>query len=191
MDAGEREKFLGIIDRDAERLHRLVNRLLELARADVFEPREGEWSRPVEIARELVARHAVDGVEILLKVEEQAEVARVQMAAVTLESIFANLLDNARQHGGEDVRIEVHITRRDDFVAIEVSDEGEGISEANRQKIFKPFFTTARKAGGTGLGLSVVASLLHAHTGSITLLEGTPTTFRIVLPDASHPDASS
>ena len=112
------------------------------------------------------------------------------MASVTLESILANLLDNARQHSGEDVEIRVRLERREGFVQIEVSDQGPGISEANREKIFKPFFTTARPSGGTGLGLSVVASLLQAHDGGIELLPDLPTTFRITLPDVGEDTAT-
>ena len=185
MDTEQREKFLGIIDRDAERLHRLVNRLLELARADVFEP-DKQLSEPAKLLEQVVARYAVDGLDIELTQDASAEQARVQMASVTLESILANLLDNARQHGGEDVSIKVKLERKEGFVRIEVSDQGPGISEANRQKIFKPFFTTARPSGGTGLGLSVVASLLQAHAGDIELLPDLPTTFRITLPDVGE-----
>ena len=189
MDVEQREKFLGIIDRDAERLHRLVNRLLELARADVFEP-DTQSSEPAKLLEQTIARYAVDGLDIELDLSEDAAGARVQMASVTLESILANLLDNARQHSGEDVEIRVRLERREGFVQIEVSDQGPGISEANREKIFKPFFTTARPSGGTGLGLSVVASLLQAHDGGIELLPDLPTTFRITLPDVGEDTAT-
>ena len=49
------------------------------------------------------------------------------------------------------------------------SDDGEGISPGNRARIFEPFFTTRREAGGTGMGLQIVRSMLAAHGGSIAL----------------------
>ncbi len=71
---------------------------------------------------------------------------------------------------------------------ISVSDNGSGISEANRRRIFEPFFTTRRDSGNTGLGLSIIRSLLRAHGGDIELLAPEQgTAFRIRLPQAATP----
>ena len=52
---------------------------------------------------------------------------------------------------------------------LSVEDDGPGVSAANRERIFTPFFTTARERGGTGMGLAVVSSLVQAHDGSLSL----------------------
>ena len=145
-------------------------------------------SRATNAARPQTSRarwrgqHAQDGVDVTVEVSPGAEAIEVEMAPVTLESILTNLIENARQHGGDDVQIMVHLRRQEGWFILEVIDDGPGISEANRARIFDPFFTTARDSGGTGLGLSVVASLLEAHGGGIELAEGQPTTFRMRLP---------
>ncbi|RLD70364.1 MAG: sensor histidine kinase, partial [Bacteroidetes bacterium] len=61
-----------------------------------------------------------------------------------------------------------------------ISDNGKGISENNADKIFTPFFTTARKKGGTGLGLAISKTLIQAHQGDIELLKSkTGCTFKL------------
>ena len=55
------------------------------------------------------------------------------------------------------------------MVEIVVHDDGPGISAANADRVFEPFFTTSRNRGGTGLGLTIVRALLHAHDSAITL----------------------
>lgn len=187
MDHEERERFLEIIDTNAERLQRLVNRLLDLARADVLNP--GDQTTHVAEAIEAVsARYAMSALNLNLDISDDAREVDARIARVTFDSIIANLIDNARQHVGEDVELTMRVTRDDEMLQIDVSDNGPGVSEANRKRIFDQFFTTARDSGGTGLGLSVVRSLLLAHEGSIELLDGLPTTFRITLPaHASEP----
>jgi two-component system, OmpR family, sensor histidine kinase CreC len=56
------------------------------------------------------------------------------------------------------------------FVKMTVSNDGDPISEANREKIFDAFFTTRRDTGGTGMGLSIVQAIMTSHSGSIRLL---------------------
>jgi len=110
----------------------------------------------------------------------------VAMAADVLESVLGNLLDNARQHGGDTVTVAVVYPAPgadSTTLRIEVSDNGPGISTANAGRVFEPFFTTARARGGTGLGLAVVKSLLTAHRGTIELRESEAgTRLRIRLP---------
>jgi len=86
-----------------------------------------------------------------------------------LETIFANLCDNALQHGASTFHIGVKLSAEEIFLRI--SDNGRGISGANKDKIFTPFFTTRRQDGGTGLGLGIIQSLLHAHDGSIRIID--------------------
>jgi signal transduction histidine kinase len=109
------------------------------------------------------------------------------MASETFREILGNLLENARLHGGDEVR--VCLSPRIDrspgpaTLVMTVADDGPGISEANAPRIFTPFFTTARARGGSGLGLSIVRSLLEAHGGTIELEPGSPgAVFTIRLP---------
>jgi signal transduction histidine kinase len=81
--------------------------------------------------------------------------------------IFSHLADNAAQHQARTLHIRAR--RAAGVIAVEVINDGEAIAENNRDKIFMPFFTTRREAGGTGMGLEIVRSMLRAHRGSIEL----------------------
>lgn len=166
MSAEERARFLGILEQDTERLERLVRRLTELARADVMKP-AAESASPGAIARPLVERFAMEGLDVVVRIEDER---RVQMGRATLESIVSNLVDNARQHGGAGVHVEVEVREAGpEQVELRVRDTGPGISEANQARVFERFFTTARDRGGSGLGLSIVRALVEAHRGEVGL----------------------
>jgi signal transduction histidine kinase len=170
MGTEERDRFLRFIADDTERLDRLVRRLLDLARADTCHPGAEVTDVNVTLAR-LAARYGEDGIRIDTQRENGSPTVR--MSRETFESIVSNLIDNSRQHGGEGVTVriaaqEIEVSGRK-FVRIDFRDNGPGIPESNRHKVFRPFFTTARERGGSGLGLSIVRSLVTAHGGSISL----------------------
>lgn len=169
MTAAERDRFLGNLDQDAARLERLVRRVLELARADVMQASVTDRTEVAVLVRRLAARYADAG----FTVTEPLPSVIVAMTEDVLESILSNLLDNARQHGGDVATVAVTRLAPESAVLIEISDNGPGISAANAARVFEPFFTTARRQGGTGLGLAVVKSLVTAHGGSIELGEST------------------
>ncbi|MFH1293740.1 MAG: response regulator [Pseudomonadota bacterium] len=117
---------------------------------------------------------------------------------IRLEQVFMNLIINARNAlescGRENKRIEVRTYKTDNqgsaaginAVAVEVKDNGEGVPEDLREKIFQPFFTTREPGKGTGLGLSVSSKIIEEHKGRFELESqvGEGTTFRVILPIA-------
>jgi len=173
MSDDERNRFLRIIASDTERLGRLVRRLLELARADTSTAGD-ERIDAIAVLKSLVQRYNEQGTLISLEGEESP--VPVKMGREVFESLVTNMIENARQHGGEGVRINItgHVLEMPDDKTFELNirDDGPGISPGNRDKVFRPFFTTARESGGSGLGLSIVQALLHAHGGTISLEPG-------------------
>ena len=109
---------------------------------------------------------------------------------IRLEQVFMNLITNAKGSvescGKENKRIEIRAYESDDSQSVEVTvkDNGEGIPEHLRQKIFQPFFTTKEPGKGTGLGLSVSHTIIEEHRGRIELESkvGEGTTFKVILP---------
>jgi signal transduction histidine kinase len=93
--------------------------------------------------------------------------AAAKIIPEVLEMVFTNLIDNSRQNGAD--RVEIVVETDGGNVSVLVADNGQGISHANADKIFTPFFTTHRDEGGTGLGLGIVRSLLKAYGGDIEL----------------------
>jgi signal transduction histidine kinase/HAMP domain-containing protein len=104
-----------------------------------------------------------------------------------LEQVFVNLLQNSFQarRGNEiNIFISASCCVNDSRIIIEIKDDGTGISPANILRITDPFFTTKRNKGGTGLGLSVSASIIRDHNGILEFesVVGEGTTARIILP---------
>lgn len=170
MSEAERQRFLAMIDQETGRLERLVRRLLDLARADTLAP-GAERCDAFAILAEVAERYRQQGLAIELAPGDT--LVPLRMARETFESIVANLLENARQHGGDGVAVqlrgEVSLNGAAQLFTLEVQDNGPGISAGNRERVFRPFFTTARDRGGSGLGLAIVQALLRAHGGEITL----------------------
>ncbi|MGN8344646.1 sensor histidine kinase [Pseudomonas sp. SMV71] len=85
----------------------------------------------------------------------------------TLVGAVLNLIENAIQASGDDVRLKVHLYTRDNILRLCVSDSGSGIEPAVLARLGEPFFTT--KTTGTGLGLTVVKAVARAHQGALQL----------------------
>lgn len=168
MPAERREKFIQNLLADTQRLKQLVNRLLELARADSLETRK-ETSRLPALFKALHNRYQERGLHI--RIHSALPNTPLAIAPDALETVVINLFDNSLQHGAS--RVDVHTNVSGQPLCLRLHDNGEGISAANRDKIFTPFFTTKRTKGGTGLGLEIVASILKAYNGSIRLGEAT------------------
>lgn len=185
MSQEERERFLTIIQQETGRLEQLVGRLLELARADACTP-GNEQAPVIQLLEETAAQYRAKGLNITLSGETCSLPACI--APDLLAIIFANIFGNTLMHNGPGTKTEVTLRqiRRpggQDQAELFFSDNGKGISAANAEKIFKPFFTTAREQGGSGLGLSIIRSLLEAHGGSVELQKVEQgAAFRVVLP---------
>jgi signal transduction histidine kinase len=167
MPKERRQRFIANLLADTHRLKQLVNRLLELAHADAMLPSRQVCHLPAVIDS-LKSRYAEHGLHIEL---ETASAQPLVIAPEALETVLVNLFENSLQHGAN--RIRIHSERLENWLQIGLHDNGAGISRENRNKIFMPFFTTRRSAGGTGLGLEIAASLLKTYGAEISLGECT------------------
>ncbi|CAM4538123.1 MULTISPECIES: sensor histidine kinase [Myxococcus] len=183
MSPEQRARFLANVDADARRLTRLVQRLLELARADSMTatPAQVELGPLLE---GLALRARADGATAIHVTAPPAGL-KVSLPQEVLDDVLWQLVTNARQHGGDTVRVDLSVEQAPeaDLVRVVVKDRGKGISESNRARIFDAFFTTARERGGTGLGLTIAQSMLRAFHARLELLPSdTGTTFAVVAP---------
>jgi signal transduction histidine kinase len=168
MSKAERDRFLDHIIADSDRLASLLERLRQLARADL------DFASGTTTIAEAVAD------EPMVTLDGATE-ARVALGVEAARAIFGQLLRNAAEHGAAAVRIAAE--RDDGMLRVTVADNGSGISPGNRDRVFEPFFTTRREAGGTGMGLQIVRSMLAAHGGTIRLLPSeTGAVFEIRVP---------
>ncbi|HFC04886.1 MAG TPA: HAMP domain-containing protein [Rhizobiales bacterium] len=172
MSGKERARFISNIQGDTNRLEKLVTRLLELARADSITP-SGETT---DIAAGLAALKA-DYNQLRISGSD----GTVALSPENFVTVFSNLVENAFHHNADEVTIETELAG--DNACFTVRDNGDGISPANRQKIFTPFFTTRRANGGTGLGLGIVQSIVEAHGGTVEVLASDKgAVFKVSLP---------
>lgn len=158
MSSEQQQKFLNNISKDTERLAQLVTRLLDLARADVMQGREGSCSMPSLLAV-LQSDHPA------LHIEHEEVSPTLPLPADIARSIIGSLIENSQQHGATEVVLRSQ--QSSEGLELQVHDNGPGISAANAPQLFTPFFTTKRERGGTGLGLTIVQALLHAHNADI------------------------
>jgi signal transduction histidine kinase len=176
MTPAERDKFLRNISGDAERLTILVSRLREMARAD--NPMTGGTCNLADAIA--TARPEFSRLQVVSQVDPRHVIA---MSAENTQIVLKHILENAAEHGASVLNISSVADGHD--IIITLQDNGEGISEQNRSRIFDAFFTTKRETGGTGMGLGIVQLMLHAHGGTIAALPSqTGALFEIILPAA-------
>ncbi|KQM93426.1 histidine kinase [Sphingomonas sp. Leaf22] len=179
MTPADRRQFLHNMAIDAERLSRLVRRLMELAKADLHRPGGKPGAALPPVLAIVADGLATAGFTVSIMLPEQ--LPRLAIDARTLEAVLTTLVDNARQAAASVVVVTAAV--EDGTALIAVADDGRGIAPADRDRIFEAFFTTKREAGGTGLGLPIARSLVEAYGGTLTL--GTAIAgarFEIVLP---------
>jgi signal transduction histidine kinase len=175
---------------DVERLSRLVDDLLLLARLDEAGPRRGRSPEPVDVtglAAEVTGRYRGARVPVRLAADPAAPAPLVVGYSDGLERILTNLLDNAVRHAESAVAVDVR--RVDGRVELVVSDDGPGIPAEDRDRVFDRFTrldaARGRTSGGAGLGLAIVRELARTHRGTVTLHDAGPGLHaRISLPAA-------
>ncbi|MFZ4292861.1 ATP-binding protein [Streptomyces cellulosae] len=147
---------------DTVRLQNLAADLLLLARLDAGERPAGTRVDLAALAREEAAGRQ--------RVRVEAEPAEVSGSRGQLGRVLANLLDNAERHARE--RITVTVRREGGEAVVGVADDGEGVAEADRERIFERFVrldaARSRDDGGAGLGLAIARDVAVRHGGTLT-----------------------
>lgn len=191
-------EMVEIVDRHANRLRQLVEDLLELSK---IESRGYRLERALVEPR-LVVDGALEAVAIASRqrgVKVEAHVADqlgvVQTDRRALEQVLVNLVDNAIKYGGPKP-VQVHVTRDERHLVLEVRDQGPGIEPRHLPRLFERFYRVdagrSRAVGGTGLGLSIVKHLVEAMGGAIEVTSkvGSGTSFFVRIPLEGPPPDS-
>ena len=191
--------FVDIIERNAARLHSLVEDLLDLSRVESreldlhLEPIDlgGAFARVIELFRERAHKKNI-------RLLEGTPSAGLEAVAdeVALENVLSNLVDNAVKYAGPDAEVRLIAAEDGDRVRVSVRDSGPGIEAQHLPRLFERFYRVdtgrSRELGGTGLGLSIVKHLVEVQGGQIEV-ESTPgkgTTFSFTLPREMSPSNS-
>jgi signal transduction histidine kinase len=184
--------FLHVVARNSERLLRLVNDLLFVARLQAGDMMlEQEELDLAEIVRDGVKaiEPRATAKEITLT-SSVAAVPPVRADRGRFLQVLDNLVSNAVKFTPEGGEVHVSLDERDGTVCLEVSDSGMGISAADQRRLFERFFradnAVAQQVPGTGLGLYICRAIAEAHDGTISVRSelGSGSTFRLELPVA-------
>ena len=193
-DTDARERFLGIMAEQADRMRRLVDDLLMLSRIE-----QHEHARP---DREIDLESVLRGVLDLLQLKASARNVGIELAVAAglpravgdhdeLTIVFQNLIDNALKYAKPATVVRVTADQvGPGRVAVAVSDEGDGIPAAHLPRLTERFYRVdtarSRQLGGTGLGLAIVKHVVNRHRGRLDI-QSTPgkgSTFTVTLPAA-------
>lgn len=170
-DAASYKQTVEACERAAQRMRKLIEALLELARFDAGQ--ETLQHYPFDFSRMVM-----DSVELVMplasqrKVKVSTELKALELAgdAGRLGQVAVNLLTNAIQYNRADGEVRVKLTRQDGLAVLEISDTGPGIAAADLPHVFERFYRAdkSRTGGGSsGLGLSICQSIIEAHGGNI------------------------
>jgi two-component system phosphate regulon sensor histidine kinase PhoR len=197
-DDAARERFLGIMEREANRMSRLVDDLLSLSRVE-----EAARRRPTDVVSlsELVPlaiselQPVIDGAHGAVSIEDQSGGCAVLGDPGQLRQVIGNLVGNALRYGAPtgDVLIKIstpaYETRlRQNGVRLSVQDYGPGIAAHHLPRLAERFYRVdshrAQQDGGTGLGLAIVKHIAHRHRGHLLIESevGKGSTFTVILP---------
>ena len=185
----EQDRFLRVVERNADRLLGLVGDLLFVAQVDA-------GRLPVEfddLDLALVAAECVDGLRPAAEAKSLELIVDASPLAAKgdrgrLDQLLGNLVSNAVKFTPEGGRVTVRVSAQDGSALIEVSDNGIGVPEEELDELFTRFFrsstATENAIPGTGLGLVIAKAIAEAHGGKIAVesREGVGTTFKVTLP---------
>jgi two-component system sensor histidine kinase TctE len=166
------------IQEAADRLQRLLIQLLKLARADGGNSldKESETIDLREVIQEIAAKHAPPALEASIELHFEAEQRSFPTRAnpITINEIFANLIDNAIRYNNAGGSVVIRLFDQQGRHVVDVEDDGPGIPEAEQDKVFTRFYRLNRDQSrvGSGLGLAIVQSLAATMNAEISMRSG-------------------
>ncbi len=196
-DPAARERFLGIMAREASRMNRLVSDLLQLSQVEA-----AERVRPLDLV-DIVAcvqstaatlRPMADQAGVQIVVDGLAAPVMVPGDSDQMVQVFQNLIENAVKYGGRGL-VRVTLSRSEErgivgpVIIAAVTDQGDGIESMHLPRLTERFYRIdshrSREQGGTGLGLAIVKHIVARHRGKLRIAseQGKGSTFSVILPE--------
>ena len=189
MDMDTVREFVGDIGNEADRLTRMTTKLLSLTKVDGQDTVDSEiiyMAPTVQRVARMLRQNAIEaGISFHLELEEDCPVLILED---DLYQIVFNLMENGIKYNIPGGSLTVHLRREEDNAILEVSDTGMGIPEEALPHVFERFFRVdkarSRATGGSGLGLSIVRTIVQRNRGEITVssVAGQGSTFTVTFP---------
>lgn len=195
-DPNARERFLGIMAREAERMNRLVRDLLQLSRVEAEErvrpSEEVDLAALTRAAAAMLKGTAEEG-RVTLRLEGTDSPVPLRADADQMTQVLSNLIENAVKYGSPPgsevlVRLGRETGPRGPLIRLSVTDQGEGIDTQHIPRLTERFYRVdghrSREKGGTGLGLAIVKHIVSRHRGRLVIEseKGRGSRFSVLLP---------
>ncbi len=182
LTEAERHELSAAVVQEGQRLSRLVENLLDVSRLESgnAEPQQ----EPIDLAGLLeAARESIGGDGVEVRLGTDPEVPPLTADPVQLERAFANLFENAVRHGGGRPVL-VRSGESGGRLVVRVVDQGAGIPEPERERIFEPFYRRRGAGSGFGLGLAIARGFIEANGGEVAVesVPGQGSTFVVSFP---------
>jgi two-component system sensor histidine kinase KdpD len=197
LDAETTRQLLADIDGEADRLHRLIDNLLDLSRAGAGPDALRTEPTAVDVLiRQVVADATARAGQRRLRVRVAGDLPRPSIDAVRIEQVLRNLIDNAVKYSPPGGTIDVAASARSGAsgseIVVTVADQGPGIAPEYQERVFDRFFRVepeGMSVGGAGLGLAICRRFVEIHGGRIEVVSaaGQGATFRFTLPVGACP----
>jgi len=194
-DETRKKSYYDFIFNESERLSRLINNVLHLARMTRNEQKPDRKEISVEallaeLRPKLVSQLEMAGFKLELECTDQAKALKLNIDSDWLTQVLINLIDNAIKFssGAEEKKVQFHIRLlQDGYLQLSVRDFGPGVAKDQMKKIFKLFYRSenelTRETVGTGIGLALVHQLVAGMDGEVDLVNCDPgVEFRIRFP---------
>lgn len=188
-------RLIAIALSNSQRLVRLINDILDIGKMEsgqiVFDLQRVEVLSLVEQAIE-ANRGFADSYDVVVQLDATSEKGEVRADPDRLVQVVTNLLSNAIKFSPRGGKVVVATARRNDVVGISVQDHGHGIPDEFKPRVFEKFAQTdasdTRQKGGSGLGLSIVKTIVERLGGTVVFHDapGGGTIFQVELPDWEH-----
>jgi two-component system phosphate regulon sensor histidine kinase PhoR len=182
------EKLVQNALKETERLNTLVNDLLLSAKLEATYQPNREAIDLEELLDELIQKLESKYPEAVFRFVPSGHVSTFTGDKLGITSVGLNLLENAVKYSPRPAHIEVRLHQENGYIHLDVADQGFGIDDKEKSRIFDKFYRVGsedtRKTKGTGLGLYIVYQIVRAHHGTITVKDNEPqgTVFHIELP---------
>ena len=173
------EDSLNIILQELDSIKNLANEFANFARLPQLKFTKGDINQVLE---KLVSVYSSIYSNIEFNVNLDVDIPiLVKMDVEQMKRIFVNVIDNAVESMEEKGTLEIvsRYNKESQFIRIEIADNGPGISDENKQKLFLPYFSN--KSSGTGLGLAIAQNIIDEHSGMISVEDNTPRGARFLI----------
>jgi two-component system nitrogen regulation sensor histidine kinase NtrY len=173
------EDSLNIISQEFDSIKQLAEEFANFARLPEIKFTQGDIN---EILEKMLAVYTSIYQNVRFKVKLDVELPTlVKLDVEQIKRVLVNILDNALESGGKEGEVEISTRYNSEskFIIVEIADNGPGISDEDKEKVFLPYFS--KKSSGTGLGLAIAHNIIEEHNGLISVVDNQPRGARFII----------